>query len=81
MKIVCTLREFESLIARCSMYNYLLSDKESEEYLDKCCKYCVLSGVCEAGSKADWSFADWVEIIPNDNKQNIHFRGKDCAED
>lgn len=68
MKIVCTLREFESLIARCPMYNYLLSDEKSGEYLEKCCKYCVLSGVCKAGSEPDWSFADWVEIIPNDNK-------------
>ena len=68
MKIVCTLREFESLIARCPMYNYLLSDKESEEYLNKCYSCCVLSGICKAGNEKDWSFADYVEIIPNDNK-------------
>lgn len=67
MKIVCTLREFESLIARCPMYNYLLSNEESEKYLSKCIETCVLSGMCEAGSKANWSFADLVELVPNNN--------------
>ena len=67
MKIVCTLREFESLIARCPMYNYLLSNEESEEYLNKCAECCVLSGMCQCGSDANWSFSDIVEIVPTNN--------------
>lgn len=68
MKIVCTLKEFESFIARCPMYNYLLSDEKSEEYLNQCIKYCVLSGVCKASSDANWSFSDMVEIVPKNNQ-------------
>jgi hypothetical protein len=67
MKIVCTLKEFELLIARCPMYNYLLSNEKSEEYLNQCFERCVMYGVCEAGSDANWSFSDMVEIVPANN--------------
>lgn len=67
MKIVCTLREFESFIARCPMYNYLLDDKEAEECRSKCIKSCILSSVCKPDD-ANWSFSDLVEIVPNNNK-------------
>ena len=67
MKIVCTLKEFESLIARCPMYNYLLSSEETEKYLNKCIESCVLFGMCKADSEKNWSFSNLVEIVSNDN--------------
>lgn len=65
MNIVCTLKEFEQLSARCPMNNYLINDEESEELLDKCFKHCILSGVCQYGkADANWTLADLVTIIP-----------------
>ena len=85
MKIVCTLKEFELLSARCPMNTFLIGDEKFEELYSQCHEHCLLSNFCKHGMDdgEDWSIADLVEIAP----ENILLRGwvmkaikcKDCV--
>lgn len=67
MKIVCTLKEFELLSARCPMNTFLIDDDECEKLLNKCHLNCLLSNFCRYGKDdgCDWTLADLVEIVSN----------------
>lgn len=59
MKIHCTLKEFELLVAFCPMRNLLMNDNEADELIDKCLDECVLRKFCPYGSDdKEASFAD-----------------------
>ena len=66
MKIVCTLKEFELLAARCPTSTFLISDDEFEELISQCNKSCLLSNFCKYGKDdgADFTLADLVDIVP-----------------
>ena len=63
MKIHCTLKEFELLVAFCPMSNLLMNDNEANELIDKCHDECVLRKFCPCGK--DESFAD-ICVIENE---------------
>jgi hypothetical protein len=65
MKIVCTLKEFELLLARCPMHTFLINNDECEELLHECHGKCMLSNFCRYGMDdgANFSLADLVEIV------------------
>jgi hypothetical protein len=67
MKIVCTLKEFELLCARCPMQTFLIDDDKFEEMFNKCHTDCILSNFCRYGTEEEnnFSLADLVEIVPN----------------
>lgn len=73
MKIVCTLKEFEVLSARCPWSTFLISNEKFEELLDKCKEHCLLYNFCQHGNEGkddngDWTLADLVEIVPESMK-------------
>jgi hypothetical protein len=69
MKIVCTLKEFELLTARCPMQTFLTNDDRFEEMFDECQGKCLLSNFCKYGKDGgdNFSLADLVEIVPTNN--------------
>ena len=68
MKIVCTLKEFELLSARCPMSTFLVNDNQFEELFDECHNKCLLSNFCKYGKDdGDWTLADLIEIVPKNN--------------
>jgi hypothetical protein len=66
MKISCTLKEFELLVARCPMNTFLIDDDKAMEMLGKCHCECILSNFCKHGMDdgVNFSLADLVEIVP-----------------
>lgn len=70
MKIVCTLKEFESISARCPWNNLFINEDKFNELIDKCEDNCLLYHFCYYGKDEndDWSLADLVEIIPESTK-------------
>ncbi len=70
MKIKCTLKEFELLVARCPMNTFLINEEDAEKLLNGCRKNCLLYNFCKYGEDdgADFSLADLVEIVPLSNR-------------
>ena len=68
MKIVCTLKEFELIVARCPMQTFLISGEKEEELFNQCHENCILSNFCKYGMNGgeNFSLADLVEIIPTE---------------
>lgn len=58
MKIHCTLKEFECLLAYCPVNHKLMEFEESNSALDKCGNECVLRRFCPYGQDIGSSFAD-----------------------
>ena len=69
MKIVCTLKEFELLSARCPMNTFLIDNEKFERLFSDCHENCILSNFCKHGIDGGESFslADLVEIVPVNN--------------
>lgn len=65
MKIVCTLKEFELLCARCPMNTFLIDDEKFEKLFGDCHESCILSNFCKHGidDGENFSLADLVEIV------------------
>lgn len=68
MKIKCTLREFQRLTARCPVCTFLIDEDKFENMYKECQKKCVLTHFCKYGDDdPNWSFADLVEIVGEEN--------------
>jgi hypothetical protein len=68
MKIMCTLREFTLLSARCPMCTFLVPEQKIEKMLFECHQKCMLSNFCKYGmDDSDWELSDLVEIVRSED--------------
>ena len=70
MKIVCTINEFEKMLASCPAHNILLPNGLRNGYIESCESACVLNKFCIFMKGDDAGFNDDMFEIVKAGGQN-----------